>query len=197
MAAEAADTEAMDGLEGHVRAFFAGHSVELAEYDLGDGSRGSVSALRILQVAPGPHADSWAYTTAGAFLHADHCGRRREFILTVPVRDPRFADLLAMAAFYHCGSDPHLLDAGHSVPLGEPWLPGSACDHFLVSLPYLHGPALEHCELPNGHHVRFLWLLPVTSAEIAFRRRHGTEALEQLFEEAGINPVDPRRAAVV
>ncbi|MFI0357182.1 suppressor of fused domain protein [Actinomadura sp. 9N407] len=65
-----------------------------------------------------------------------------------------------------------------------------------MSLTYLHGPALERCALPNGHQARFLWLLPVTASEIAFRRTHGTEALEQLFDQAGIDPVDPDRAAV-
>ncbi|MGW3241618.1 suppressor of fused domain protein [Streptomyces sp. NPDC001070] len=52
------------------------------------------------------------------------------------------------------------------------------------------------CALPGGH-ARLLWLLPVTASEIAFRRKHGTEALEQLFDEAEINPVDPRRPAVL
>ncbi|WP_284440312.1 suppressor of fused domain protein [Streptomyces vilmorinianum] len=75
-------------------------------------------------------------------------------------------------------------------------MPGSACTHLLVSLPYLHGPDLEHCPLPGGGHARFLWLLPVTDSEIAYRRAHGTEALERLFDEAGVNPVDPRRAPV-
>ncbi|MEU5149868.1 suppressor of fused domain protein [Streptomyces yangpuensis] len=42
-----------------------------------------------------------------------------------------------------------------------------------------------------------LWTLPVTSAEIEFRRSHGHEALERLFDEAGIVPTDPYRASVV
>lgn len=117
--------------------------------------------------------------------------------LTAPVPDPRFADLIAMTAHYHCGPrHGHLLDVGHSLPVGEPWVPGSACDHILVSLPYLHGPDLEVCHLPGGH-ARLLWLLPVTSSEIAFRREHGTEALERRFDEAGIRPLDLHRAPVV
>jgi hypothetical protein len=66
----------------------------------------------------------------------------------------------------------------------------------LVSLPYLHGPDLEHCPLPNGH-TRILWTLPVTATEIAFRREHGHEALEQLFDDHEIDPNDPKRASVV
>ncbi|MER6434349.1 suppressor of fused domain protein [Streptomyces sp900105245] len=80
------------------------------------------------------------------------------------------------------------------MPIGEPWVPGSTCDHLLISLPYLHGPDLEHCPLPGGH-ARILWTLPVTTAEIEFRRCHGHEALEQLLDEAEIIPTDPFRAS--
>lgn len=48
------------------------------------------------------------------------------------------------------------------MPIGEPWVPGSPCDHLLISLAYFHGPDLEHCPLPEGH-ARMLWTLPVTS----------------------------------
>lgn len=48
----------------------------------------------------------------------------------------------------------------------------------------------------TGGHARILWTLPVTTAEIEFRRRHGHEALEQLFDEAEIIPTDPFRASV-
>lgn len=190
-----ADAAKMDGLEAHVRDFFAGHSARLVEYDLGDGTRGSVAGLRVIEVEPGPRGGACAYVTAGASLSPEQHGHGQEFVLTAPFRHAQFADLLAMTAFYHSGPQPHQLDLGHSVPIGGPWMPGATCDHFLVSLPYLHGPALEHCELP-GHHARFLWLLPVTSSEIAYRRVHGTEALEQLFDDAAINPVDPQRDPV-
>ncbi|WP_308429110.1 suppressor of fused domain protein [Streptomyces brasiliensis] len=65
----------------------------------------------------------------------------------------------------------------------------------LISLPSLHGPDLEHCPVSGGH-ARILWTLPVTTAEIEFRRRHGHKALEQLFDEAEIIPTDPFRASV-
>jgi hypothetical protein len=41
--------------------------------------------------------------------------------------------------------------------------------------------------LPGGH-ARILWTLSVTTAETEFRRQHGHEALEQLFDEAEITP---------
>jgi hypothetical protein len=40
-------------------------------------------------------------------------------------------------------------------------------------------------------------LLPITSAERDFRRQHDTEALEQRFDDVGIDPTDPLRASVV
>ncbi|WP_406091687.1 suppressor of fused domain protein [Streptomyces sp. NBC_01013] len=184
----------VDAIESHVRAFFAGHSVEVVEYDLGPDRREAVAGLRVLVVAPGPRSDGWAYVTAGCWGAREKEGHGLEFVMTALVRDQRFIDLMAMIAYYHCGGHP--LDLQHSMPIGEPWVPGSACDHLLISLPYLHGPDLEHCPLPRGH-ARILWALPVTAAEIEFRRHRGHEALEQLFDEAEIIPTDPFRASVV
>ncbi|MFF4035737.1 suppressor of fused domain protein [Streptomyces sviceus] len=121
-------------------------------------------------------------------------GHRLEFVMTAHVRDQRIIDLMAMVVHYHCGGRQLALD--HGMPIGEPRVPGSTRDHLLISLPYLHGPDLEHCPLP-GRHARILWTLPVTTAEIEFRRRHGHEALEQLFDEAKIIPTDPFWASVV
>lgn len=90
----------------------------------------------------------------------------------------------------------HRLDLEHSLPIGEPWLPGSHCDHLLISLPYPHGPDLEKCPLADGH-ARILRVLPVTAAEMEYRRTQGHEALERLFDENAIVPTDPRRPSVV
>ncbi|MFE0627983.1 suppressor of fused domain protein [Streptomyces sp. NPDC058864] len=152
--------------------------------------------LRVDEVGPGPRGDHWTYLTAGCRSRANHDGHGVEFVLTAPVPDPLFADLIALTAFYHCGPRPHPLGVGHSLPVGEPWVPGSACDHILVSLPYLHGSDLEVCHLPGGR-ARLLWLLPVTTSEIVYRREHGTEALEQRFDDAGIRPPDLHRPPVV
>ncbi|MFG2976973.1 suppressor of fused domain protein [Streptomyces sp. NPDC048331] len=184
--------QAIADVETHVRGFFAGHVVTVDDYDLGVGRRGAVPDLRILTVGPGPRADSWTYVTAGCWSASAANGHGLEFVLSGPVRDERLADLLAMTSYYHAS---HHLDIGHSLPIGEPWLPGSPCDHLMISLPYLHGPDLEQCPLPDGH-ARILWLLPVTAAEMAYRREHGHEALEQLFDEQAIIPTDPLRASV-
>ncbi|MFB6897348.1 MULTISPECIES: suppressor of fused domain protein [Streptomyces] len=191
-------SEAAAAVEAHVREFFAGHEITVEDGAPG-GSRpaaghGQGPGPRILTVGPGPRADSWAYVTAGCWAStADGDGQGIEFVLTAPVRDERFAELLRATAAYH---DAHHLDVEHSLPIGEPWLPGSACDHLLISLPYLHGPELEHCPVPGGH-ARVLWALPVTAAEMDYRREHGNEALERLFDEHAILPNDPKRPSVV
>ncbi|MFF3015657.1 suppressor of fused domain protein [Streptomyces sp. NPDC057939] len=185
---------AVKAVESHVRAFFEGHSVEAVIHEPGP-ERGEVPPdLRVLVVGPGPRGDGWAYVTAGCWAATEKDGHGLEFVMTAQVRDQRFIDLMAMIAHYHRGG--HRLDLEHSLPIGEPWVPGSTCDHLLISLPHLHGPDLEHCPLPGGH-ARILWTLPVTAAEIEFRRRQGHEALEQLFDDAEIVPTDPFRTSAV
>lgn len=184
---------AVEATEAHVRAFFTGHDVGIVDYDLGFGRRRAVPDFRIMAVGPGPRSSAWAYITAGCWSAVNQDGHGIEFVMTSKQREPAVVDLIAMVAYYHAA---HHLDHWHTMPIGGPWLPGSTCDHLLVSLPYLHGPDLEVCELPAGH-ARLLWLLPITAAEKAFRLQHDTEALEQRFDDAGIDPTDPLRASVV
>ncbi len=103
-----------------------------------------------------------------------------------------------MTAYYHANPDDPTfrLDVGHTVPIGEPWSPGSLCDHVLVSLPYPFGPELEVCAWDGGH-ARLLWLLPITAAERDFEVAHGLEALEQRFDDAALAYSDTRRGSVV
>jgi hypothetical protein len=68
---------------------------------------------------------------------------------------------------------------------------------YLVSLPYPFGPEFEIVTWGDSAHARILWLLPITEAEKVFRREQGLEALECLFEERGIDPVDTKRPSVV
>ncbi|MFE0674877.1 suppressor of fused domain protein [Streptomyces sp. NPDC058867] len=182
----------LSAVEDHVRAFFEGHPVDAVDRDLGPERREAVPEPHVLVVGPGPRGDSWAYVTVGCSTLTEEDGQGLEFVMTAPARDERFTDLMTMIACYHRGG--HRLGLEHSMPIGEPWVPGSSCDHLLISLPYLHGPDLEDCPVPDGH-VRVLWTLPVTTAEIEYRRHHGHEALERLFDETGIIPTDPFRAS--
>jgi hypothetical protein len=120
-----------------------------------------------------------------------------EFLLIAPDEAERHVLSIAMNAYYHANPDVSFrLDHGHTVPIGEPWSPGSPCDHMLVSLPYPLGPDFEVCEWDGGH-ARLLWLLPITEAERDFKAEHGLEALEQRFDDAALEYWDAARASVV
>jgi hypothetical protein len=104
----------------------------------------------------------------------------------------RMSELLTIVAYFHrTGAR---LGLGHTVNLGEPWIGGAECTHGLLSLPYLDGPALEWMSEPR---VRFLWLLPITEGELRFKKEKGLEALEQRFEQEGLDYLDLLRQSVV
>jgi len=106
--------------------------------------------------------------------------------------DPELVELLTVTAHYHRTGT--RLGLGHTVNFGRPWRPGSACTHGLLSLPYLDGPRLEWLAEPR---VQFLWLIPITAAELLFKKQHGLEALEERFEAAQFDYLDPLRPSVV
>ena len=59
-------------------------------------------------------------------------------------------------------------------------------------------PAEVKPRLPRSRpYLRLLWLLPIHPSEAAYARAHGAEALERLFDDAGVMYADPQRPAVV
>ena len=44
--------------------------------------------------------------------------------------------------------------------------------------------------------MKFLWLIPVTRAEVERKKELGLEALEERFEEAEFDYLDPHRPSV-
>ncbi len=102
-------------------------------------------------------------------------------------------ELLAMLTYYHHN---HHLDVGHTLPRGEPWVPGSTLDHVLLSLPYPLGEEFEICKRGEAH-AHFTWALPITAAEREFKVNHGLEELEQRFDAAAIELWDERRPSVL
>ncbi|KQZ85358.1 hypothetical protein ASD56_03155 [Microbacterium sp. Root166] len=116
-----------------------------------------------------------------------------EFILCTAQPEDRAIELLAMAVYYNRAGK---LGLGHTVPIGEPWLPGSSCDHFLISLPYPFGGDLQTCHV-GDRHVDFLWLLPITGAERTWKVSSGLEALETRFDEVGLRYWQIDRASAV
>lgn len=184
-------------LRGHLEGFFQGHPIDCVPGVAGP-IEDRVPGFRIFRIAPGPRANCWTYVTSGCWAAAQHDGHGLEFALMAPSDDHDVVhrESLTMNAYYHAGPESQRLDHGHTVPIGRPWLPGSPCDHWLISLPYPFGPDFELCTSQNGH-ARLLWLLPITAAERDFKAGAGLDALEDRFEHAGLDFLDPGRASLV
>jgi len=176
-------------IEAHIRSFFEGHAVSRTAWLPGPAAK-LWPNLYSLSIAPGPLYSGWIYFTVGA---SEVASPRLEFFICSPYASGDAVELLSMVVYYHATEK---LGLNHTLPVGRPWLPGASCDQFLVSLPYPFGQQLEAINTSIGE-ARALWLLPITSAERAFARQHGIEALEGLFDEHAINPLDVQRGSVV
>jgi hypothetical protein len=135
----------------------------------------------------------WTYATCG--MAACRTENPIELHLFSPVRCEKHVELLTAIAHYHCTSQ--ALGLGHTVNFGRPWIAASECDYGVISLPYLDGPSIEEFH-PGGNApmIRCLWLVPITKADRDFKVTFGLEALEERFERAKFNFLDPARASV-
>jgi hypothetical protein len=113
-------------------------------------------------------------------------------------REPADAHIELLTAVAHYHRTGHLLGLGDTVNFGRPWLPTSACDHGLISSPYLDGPALQTLSVDDQRQVvSFLWLIPITRDEVEYKRDKGLEELERALEEARFDYLDPCRPSVI
>jgi hypothetical protein len=78
-------------------------------------------------VGPGNRGGMWTHITAGCWRATQRAGHWLEFVLSANANDDRHVEVLAMLAWFHGPADQRF-DLGHTVPLGEPWTPGSACE---------------------------------------------------------------------
>jgi len=156
--------------------------------------------FRVVVISPRTLNDPWIYITLGAWEvtkdeEYDKGKYGLEFLILSPVRDDIHINTLAMVAFYH--HDPqYRLMLGDTINLGEGWMGGTCCDHFLVSLPYLYPPEFETVRLGDMY-ISFWWLLPITQKEVEYLQTHGQEALEKRLERKRINYLDPNRKSAV
>ncbi len=149
------------------------------------------SGFIILVFKPHDQRKMWTYATCGMSEQGD--APPLELHLFAPFETSAHAELLTAIAHYHVTGA--YLDLGHTVNFGRPWLPQSKLDHGFISLPYLDGPKLEWSQtLPRK--TRFLWLIPITASEVAFKKAQGIEALECRLEEKSFNYLDPLRVSV-
>lgn len=176
----------------HDRRFWDGPRLEITTWDDWPMSE-RLPGFRIAKIHEGE--GRWAYASIGAWRATSDDDHGLEFVLAWPEEDPRALWQLGTTAYYHAGPPTHRLGHGHTVPTGQPWIDGSTIDHTLISTPYPWDPDLEHCQLPERH-IQVLWLMPITESERDFKRTVGLDALEQRFEEAGIDHLDLYRTSV-
>lgn len=166
---------------------------DLEQIPFGAGPIGDLPADFAVMASP-PHRSRKTWTYATRCTSQPNDAAPIELHLFSRYRADQLAELLVAMAHYHRTGSP--LGLHHTVNFGRPWLPNSHCDHGLISLPYLDGSKLEWAEI-ESRCVRFLWVLPVTSDEVAYKRVHGIEALEERFDKMHIDYTDPSRSSVV
>ncbi len=164
----------------------------LEEHSWGRGPRSDLpDEFRILVFRRTPTVD--AYCTQCMSLPSD-AERLELHILTRASKtvNADVVEILTAIAHYHRSG--HHLGLNHTVNFGRPLVRGGSCHYGLLSLPYLDGPELEWLDTLM---VRFLWVVPITSAELQFKKVEGVEALEEVFEERGLDYLNFCRLSLV
>ena len=158
---------------------------------LPDGPVDQLPGFEVRKFQPTADQELWTYATCGM----SHPGDTEPLELHIHSREEstRLVLLLTVVAHYHrTGAR---LGLGHTVNFGRAWQLGSSCDRGLISLPYLYGPNLENLTV-DAVQGKCLWLIPVTAAEVEFKKENGLDALEQRFEADEFDYADPCRPSV-
>jgi hypothetical protein len=184
-----------DGILSHYRGFWGADNVEEVHWTP-EHTASRLPDFHIAKVRPQQPDGMWIFATIGAWRATAAEQHGLEFVAAARSASATVLRHLMMAAYYHAGPPENRLGVGHTVAVGEGWVDGSPLDALLVSLPYLWGPKLEHCQLPYRH-IQVLWLIPIYETERAYARAHGADALEQRFEATAFDYLDPFRASVV
>ncbi|SDJ08999.1 Suppressor of fused protein (SUFU) [Frankineae bacterium MT45] len=179
-------------LEEHVRRCFAGREVETFTW-----SRGPILSqnphFRALRIAPRSADELWTYVSVGGWAATESDNHGLEFILCTQNEEASAVESLARTVYYHRGGT---LGLGHTLPIGQPWLPGSVCDHLLISAPYPFTSDLSTCHI-GDRHVDFVWMVPITEAERDLKVQAGLDALESHFENVGLRYWQTNRPSTV
>lgn len=149
--------------------------------------------FHVLEFPPNARHGLFVYCTVG--MSADRMDEHLiELFAFSPKPDLKLVEMMTYCASYHRTGLP--LNIHHTVNIGQPWLDSSICDHAFISLPYLDGQGIEIFDFEQ-HEIHCYWLIPITRAERNYKMEHGCEALEQLFEEKGLDYANPGRACLV
>jgi hypothetical protein len=178
-------------VERHVRAFFEGHACTARVWTPGPMQE-LLPDFRVIEVAPGPKSPHWTYVSAGGAVLSRPDAEPLEFALVAPDANARHVEIVTMVAHYNHGI---ALGESHTMPIGDPWLPGSRCDHMLLTRPEVFGEAFEQFAAPGGS-ARVLQLVPITAAERDFKVAEGVAALKSRLDAARVETWRPDRPSV-
>lgn len=150
------------------------------------------TVFRVLEFQPNGQRQMWSYATCGMSDEFDE--NPVELHLFSEQRDSSLIELLTAIAYYHKNTSKLVLNS--TVNFGRPWRPLSDCSYGFISLSFLDGPSLETFILPGSRVTKFYWVVPITKAEVEFKKKYGVEALEEKFEENDFNYLSNRRSLV-
>jgi hypothetical protein len=134
----------------------------------------------------------WAYATCCMSQKEDDLGL--ELHMFSSKKDGRLIELLTATA--HCHRTGQPLGLYDTINFGQSWQDNSECDFGFISLPYIDGPDLENTTYDNKI-VKFYWVIPVTKAEVEFRKAIGADALEEVFEVKTFDYLNSKRSSVI
>jgi hypothetical protein len=150
------------------------------------------AAFSILEFPPTAQHNFWIYSTLG--MSVDNPDDLIELHVYSNCQDLTIVELLTATASFHRNHT--ALGLHHTVNFGRPWQLNSGCDYGFISLPYLDGEELELFYLEDSH-IHNLWLLPITKRERDYKAEKGWECLEQLFEDQGLDYINPERPSCI
>lgn len=148
--------------------------------------------FKILKFIPSSKRNMWTYATCGMSDNSNV--NAIEIHMLSPVEHDFFIELLTIIAHYHVTGGN--LGLGHTINFGCPCYKASNLEYGFISLPYLDGPEFENYQTESKI-IQFLWLIPITVSERNYKKQNGLEALEQKFDEANFNYLNPYRKSVV
>ena len=144
----------------------------------------------VLEFPPSEKASCWIYATLG--MSTDTPDSLIELHVLSSKQDATLIELLTITASFH--QNDALLGLHHTVNFGRPWQDDSACSFGFISLPYMDGEELEMFNF-EGWHLHNLWLLSITESERDYKIENGWDALEQRFEDCGLDYLNPQRTS--
>jgi Suppressor of fused protein (SUFU) len=161
-------------------------------------ARASVSFVGVepIEVLRFPMSDGLALVTLGMSRRAmPEVGVRAELVVTLHDRPRNGGELWRRLAVLAAAPvvEEVVYRPGMSIDLGRPLDPSSVCTGGVIAA--IEPPGLGRVPTPAGE-VTLLRFIPATSAELAFCRVRGADALHERWRSAGVDLRDLGRSTV-